>query len=85
MACSPLVAVMSDSASPWTAACQAPLSMGFPHKNTEYVAISFSRGSFPTQGSNLCLLHWQTDSSPLSHQGSPWLASEVGLHLSGHN
>ena len=27
---------------------------------------------FPDQGSNLCLLHWQVDSLPLSHQGSPW-------------
>ena len=26
---------------------------------------------FPGQGLNLCLLHWQADSSPLSHQGSP--------------
>ena len=26
---------------------------------------------FPDQGSNLCLLHWQMDSLPLSHQGSP--------------
>ena len=26
---------------------------------------------FPDQGSNLCLLHWQVDSFPLSHQGSP--------------
>ena len=34
----------------------------------EWVAISFSRGSFPTQGSNLCLLHWQASSLPLSHQ-----------------
>ena len=25
----------------------------------------------PDQESNLCLLHWQTDSLPLSHQGSP--------------
>ena len=28
-------------------------------------------GIFPDQGSNLCLLHWQADSLPLSHQGSP--------------
>ena len=28
-------------------------------------------GTFPDQGSNLSLLHWQTDSLPLSHQGSP--------------
>ena len=26
---------------------------------------------FPTQGSNLRLLHWQAVSLPLSHQGSP--------------
>ena len=26
---------------------------------------------FPTQGSNPLLLHWQVDSLPLSHQGSP--------------
>ena len=30
-------------------------------------------GIFPNQGSNLCLLHWQVDSLPLSHQGSPCL------------
>ena len=29
-------------------------------------------GCFPDQGSNLYLLHWQLDSSPLSRQGSPW-------------
>ena len=29
------------------------------------------QGIFPSQGSNLCLLHWQVDSLPLSHQGSP--------------
>ena len=26
---------------------------------------------FLDQGSNLCLLHWQVDSLPLNHQGSP--------------
>ena len=26
---------------------------------------------FPDHGSNLCLMHWQADSLPLSHQGSP--------------
>ena len=35
----------------------------------EWVAISFSRGIFPTQELNLCLQHWQVDSLPLSHQG----------------
>ena len=28
-------------------------------------------GIFPDQGSNLCPLHWQSDSYPLYHQGSP--------------
>ena len=28
-------------------------------------------GIFPDQGSNPCPLHWQVDSLPLSHQGSP--------------
>ena len=30
-------------------------------------------GICPDQGSNPCLLHWQADSLPLSHQGSPGL------------
>ena len=33
------------SATPWTVACQAPLSIGFPGKNTGMVAILYSRGS----------------------------------------
>ena len=32
-------------------------------------------GIFPDQGSNLCPLHWQADSQPLRHQGSPVLLS----------
>ena len=32
---------------------------------------SEARGVFPYQGSNPCLMHWQADSLPLSHQGSP--------------
>ena len=31
----------------------------------------FLQGIFPTQGWNLRLLHWQMDSLPLSHLGSP--------------
>ena len=30
-------------------------------------------GIFPDQGSNPCTLHWQADSQPLRHQGSPEL------------
>ena len=36
-------------------------------------SCSTARGIFPEQGSNPCPLHWQADSQPLSHQGSPYL------------
>ena len=39
----------------------------------ERVAISFSRASSQPRDRNLHLLHWQVDSLPLSHQGSPHL------------
>ena len=35
------------------------------------LSASLSYEMFPDQGSNSCLLHWQADSLPLSHQGSP--------------
>ena len=34
-------------------------------------SCSTACGIFPDQGLNLCPLHWQADSQPLSHQGSP--------------
>ena len=45
--------------------------MGFPSQ--EYCrGLPFpSPGIFQVQGSNPSLLHWQADSLPLSHQGSP--------------
>ena len=33
------------------------------------LSCSTACGIFPDPGSNLCLLHWQVDSLPLSHQG----------------
>ena len=36
-------------------------------------SCSVACGIFPDQGSNLCSLHWQADSQPLCHQGSPKL------------
>ena len=39
-------------------------------------------GIFPNQGSNLCPLHWQADSQPLHHQGSPTIfLIDLGLFL----
>ena len=55
-----------------TVARQAPLSMGFfQARMLEWVAISFSRGIFPTQGLNLCLLHCKQILYRLSYQGGP--------------
>ena len=53
---------------------QAPPSMGFPSKNSGVGCHFLLQGVFQTQGSNSCLLHflhWQVDSLPLSHLGSP--------------
>ena len=38
----------------------------------KWIAIFFLQGIFLTQGLNLHLLHWQADSLPLSHLGSPY-------------
>ena len=35
------------------------------------LSCSAACGIFPDQGSNPCSLHWQADSQPLRHQGSP--------------
>ena len=40
----------------------------FPGKNTGVGCHFLLWGIFLTQGSNLCLLHWQTDCLPLSQQ-----------------
>ena len=57
------------------------------HRPSCYAAC----GIFPDQGSNPCPLHWQADSQPLRHQGSPIHeilpltipSSRLGIALSG--
>ena len=39
------------------------------------------QGIFPTQGWNLCLLHWQADSLPLSHLGRRRTGQQGLYHL----
>ena len=41
-----------------------------PGQNAGVGSLSLLQGIIPTQGSNLCLLHWQVDSLSLSHQGT---------------
>ena len=74
---------------PQTIAHQPPLSMGFsPDKNTGVGCHFLLQGIFPTQGSNLCLLrllHWQADSLPLSHLGSPCcISGPISIYLYLH-
>ena len=46
-------------------------SWDFSGKNTAVGCRFLLQGIFPTQESSPCLLHWQANSLPLSHQGSP--------------
>ena len=41
-------------------------------------SCSAACGILPDQGSNPCPLHWQADSQPLRHQGSPRQFFDVG-------
>ena len=49
-----------------------PMDCSPPGKNTKVGCHFLLQGIFPTQRSNSRLLHWQADSLPLSHLGSPF-------------
>ena len=71
--------VVSDSATLWTVASQAPLSMGFSGKNTGEGSHFLLLGILPTQESNshlLCLLHGVQTLYTLSHWGSSSVFTE---------
>ena len=53
---------------------QSPGSVGMMHK----LICSSACGILPDPVSNLCLLHWQVDSLPLSHQGSRHSRRTIG-------
>ena len=59
---------------PWTIACQAPLSIGFSRQE-HWSGLPFSSpGDLSNQGSNPCLLHllhWQAGSLPIAPSGKP--------------
>ena len=73
---------MSDSATLWTIACQAPLSVGTPRQKYWSACHFLLQEIFLTQGSNPPLLHWEADSLPLSHQGSPTLYTTLEYPMS---
>ena len=75
-----LVVASGGHSSSWCAglSLSRPLllwSTGSRHAGSVVVAhglsCSAACGIFPDQGSNPCPLHWQADSQPLHHQGSP--------------
>ena len=69
-------------ATPWTAALQATLSTGFSRQEY-WSGLPFNPpGHLLYRGRNLCLLYWQGDSLPLSHQGSPIHVSYKQLQFS---
>ena len=54
-------------ATPWTVACQAPLSMGFPRQEY-WSGLPFpTPGNLPNPGIELASPAWQPDSIPLGH------------------
>ena len=55
----------------WASVAVAPGSGAQASVAVARASCSEAGGIFPDQGSNPCLLHWQADSLPLSHQGSP--------------
>ena len=64
--------------------CSPPgsLSTGFFREEHWAGCHALLQGIFPTQGSKLCLLHWQADSLPLSQQGS--LTFSLCIHTRIH-
>ena len=62
----------------WSSPGSLPFPWDFPGKNTGVGCHFLLQGIFPTQRLNPHLLHWQADSLPLSHLGSPYLeGSEI--------
>ena len=67
---------------PWTVACQAPMSMDFPGKNTGVDCHFLLQGIFLTQESNPSLLHCRLILYKLSYEGSPLLVTWLHISIS---
>ena len=56
--------------------CSSCISQALEHRLSScgvWAELPYDTWDLLDQGLNPCLLHWQTDSSTLSHQGSPFL------------
>ena len=68
---------MSDSATPWTVALQALLSLGFSRQEYWSVLPCPPLGDLSDSGIKPVSPAWKADSLPLSHQGSPIVWDEL--------
>ena len=72
----------------WGTRAAVPVACGLcscgPWALEHRLSCSVAHGIFLHQGSNPCLLHWQADSFPLDHQGSPGDLNRSWLILQGH-
>ena len=64
-------------ATPWTVACQVPLSVGLPRQEYWSVLPFASPGDLPDPGTKLASLALQVDSLPLSHLRSHSVYGEM--------
>ena len=79
--------VAKSCPTPWTVALQVPLSMGFPRQEywSEFPFLTPGDLSDPgIQPRILHLLHWQADSLPLSHLGSPYKVERLEVETKPH-
>ena len=76
------LSVVPGSATPWTVACQAPLSMVAPGQNARVGSRSLLQGIFPTQGLNPGLTPCRQILYHLRHKGSPSAAGNTEVHVS---
>ena len=69
--CAPSLSRVRLFSTPWTVACQAPLSKGFSRQEYWGELPFPSPGDLPNPGTEPASLHWQPDSLPPRHQEIP--------------
>ena len=79
--CLTLAAYFLCLENPGLPACYLLIPMDFPGKNTRVGFHFLLQGIFHIQRSNSCLLHWQVDSLPLNHLGSPYQGARFVSNL----
>ena len=73
---------------PWIVVCQAPLSMEFSRQEYWSGLPCPPPGDLSSPGiepTSPWLLHWQMDSLPLSHQGSPYVNIPIYKYIERYN